>query len=53
MVRKAVTNRIRDSITKIQRVHPVLGDHLDNAVHTGAFCSYGPEQPVSWKVSGA
>lgn len=51
-LRKAVSNRIRDSIIKLQRVHPVLGRHLDNAVRTGVFCSYVPEKPVSWKVSG-
>jgi class 3 adenylate cyclase len=51
-LRKAVTNRIRDSISKLQRVHPVLGRHLDNAVRTGVFCSYVPEKPVTWKVSG-
>jgi adenylate cyclase len=50
-LRKAVSNRIRDSITKLQRVHPVLGRHLDNAVRTGVFCSYVPEKPVSWEVS--
>jgi adenylate cyclase len=52
-LRKAVSNRIRDSITKLQRVHPVLGRHLDNAVRTGVFCSYVPEKPVSWEVSEA
>ena len=49
-LRKAVSNRIRDSITKLRRVHPVLGSHLDNAVRTGLFCSYAPEKPVRWTV---
>jgi class 3 adenylate cyclase len=52
-LRKAVSNRIRDSITKLQRVHPVLGRHLDNAVRTGIFCSYVPEKPVTWRVSAS
>jgi class 3 adenylate cyclase len=48
-VRKAVTNRIRDSLAKIQRVHPTLGRHLANSVRTGTFCSYEPEAPVQWR----
>jgi hypothetical protein len=46
--RKAVTNRIKDAITKIESVHPTLGRHLANAVRTGTFCSYEPERPVDW-----
>lgn len=49
-MRKAVTNRIKDSITKIERVHPTLGRHLTNAVHTGTFCSYSPETAVEWQL---
>ena len=48
-IRKAVTNRIRDSLAKIQRVHPTLGRHLLNSVRTGTFCSYEPESPVQWR----
>ena len=48
-VRKAVTNRIRDSLAKIQRVHPTLGRHLANSVRTGTFCCYDPESPVTWR----
>ncbi|MEY2567017.1 MAG: adenylate cyclase [Actinomycetota bacterium] len=47
-MRKAVTNRIKDSLTKIERVHPTLGRHLANAVRTGTFCSYAPEGSVEW-----
>jgi adenylate cyclase len=49
-IRKAVTNRIKDSLTKIERVHPGLGRHLANGVRTGTYCSYAPEVPVEWQV---
>lgn len=48
-VRKAVTNRIRDAIAKIDRAHPALGRHLANAVRTGTFCAYSPDRPVRWE----
>lgn len=47
--RKAVTARIRDSIARITDVHPRLGRHLANAVRTGTWCSYEPEQPLHWE----
>jgi predicted ATPase/class 3 adenylate cyclase len=50
-VRKAVTNRIKDSLTRIADAHPALGRHLTNAVHTGAFCSYVPERPTPGSIS--
>jgi hypothetical protein len=49
-VRKAVTNRIRDSLDRISAEHDALGRHLANAVHTGTFCSYTPEQPIAWEL---
>jgi hypothetical protein len=48
--RSAVTWRIRSAIRKIAAAHPRLGRHLDNAVRTGHFCVYRPEQPVAWYV---
>lgn len=48
--RSAVTWRIRSAIRKIAAAHPRLGRHLDNAVRTGHFCAYQPEQPVAWYV---
>jgi hypothetical protein len=47
-VRKAVTKCIRDAIAKIAEFHDDLGRHLRNAVRTGTFCAYVPEQPVDW-----
>ena len=49
-IRKAVTNRIKASIAKIRRDHPALGVHLANAVRTGTYCSYVPDEPVSWST---
>jgi hypothetical protein len=48
-IRKAVTNRIRDSLDRIVQEHRALGRHLTNSVHTGTFCSYTPERPTSWE----
>lgn len=49
-MRKAVTNRIRDALARIDREHPSLGKHLANTVATGVFCSYSPERPMRWSL---
>jgi hypothetical protein len=49
-MRKAVTNRIRQTMAKIESLHPDLGRHLSNAVRTGTYCSYAPETPVEWRL---
>jgi hypothetical protein len=46
--RKAVTNRIRQTVARIAGLHQALGLHLRNAVHTGARCVYTPERPTRW-----
>ena len=48
-MRKAVTNRLRDSLNKIQKEHRSLGLHLSKAIQTGTRCSYNPEKPIPWK----
>lgn len=50
-LRKAVTNRIRDQVGKIRKVHPTLGQHFGNSLKTGTFCAYQPEKPTDWEVS--
>ena len=50
-VRKAVTNRIKDSLGRIAVEHEPLGRHLANSVRTGTFCSYAPEHPMVWELS--
>ena len=51
-LRKAVSSRLRDTIRRIDAVHPALGRHLDNAVHTGIYCVYRPEAPTVWHCEG-
>jgi tetratricopeptide (TPR) repeat protein len=48
--RKAVTSRIRETIARIAREHPTLGRHLENAIHTGIFCSYQPDRSLEWEL---
>jgi tetratricopeptide (TPR) repeat protein len=48
--RKTVTARIRDVITRIERVHPALGSHLRATITTGTFCTYSPPAPVTWDL---
>ncbi|MEW6471248.1 MAG: AAA family ATPase [Actinomycetota bacterium] len=48
--RKAVTQRIRNSLKRLAAVHPELAAHLDRAIRTGRFCSYRPERPVKWSL---
>jgi hypothetical protein len=48
-VRKAVSNRIHDSIGKIATQNSMLGRHLVNSIRTGFYCVYSPEHNVTWK----
>ncbi len=49
--RKAVRNRIRESLDRIEREHAALGAHLRRALKTGTFSSYQPETMVDWDLS--
>ncbi len=42
-IRKAVTNRIRDAISQIERHDPALAQHLKATIRTGKFCAYEPD----------
>ena len=46
--RKAVTNRIRQTLLRIADMNRGLGLHLRNAVHTGTHCIYTPERRTRW-----
>ncbi|MFI6501377.1 AAA family ATPase [Nonomuraea typhae] len=46
--RKAVTNRIRNTLRQLGERHPELAAHLREAVSTGATCRYQPAEPVTW-----
>jgi hypothetical protein len=48
--RKAVTNRIRDALARIEAGQSALGRHLRASIRTGTFCSYQPERTVAWEV---
>jgi tetratricopeptide (TPR) repeat protein len=51
--RSAVTLRIKDAISRIEKVHPELGRHLRASVRTGVFCSYAPEHEVAWTLESS
>lgn len=48
--RKAVSERIRDSLRRLDQRHPQLAEHLRASVSTGARCGYHPDQHVSWSL---
>jgi hypothetical protein len=48
--RSAVTQRIRDALTRIETADPRLGAHLRRSIRTGTFCSYDPEEPTTWRL---
>ncbi|MGH7804646.1 MAG: ATPase, partial [Candidatus Binatia bacterium] len=48
--RKAVASRIRDSIERIGKENRTLALHFENAIRTGAFCSYRPDRSSGWKL---
>jgi hypothetical protein len=48
--RKAVTGRIRMTISRIAHEHPTLARHLGKAVRTGTYCAYEPESAVFWQM---
>jgi hypothetical protein len=49
--RKTVSARVRDALSKIERVHPELATHLRDALRMGTVCSYTPAESTTWKVS--
>lgn len=48
--RKAVTMRIRAAIASVEDGDPVLAQHLRNAIRTGRYCSYQPEDSLRWQT---
>jgi hypothetical protein len=49
-MRKAVGNRIRQAVGRIEQIHPELGRHLRVSVRTGTFCRYEPDRAVRWRL---
>ncbi|MFI2350482.1 ATP-binding protein [Streptomyces sp. NPDC019443] len=48
--RKTVTARIRDTLRKLDALHPELAAHLRESVGTGSSCSYRPPRGVEWRL---
>lgn len=50
--RAAVTRALRTAMARIDTHHPALGAHLDQAIHTGTYCSYQPDPriPPKWQL---
>jgi hypothetical protein len=48
--RKAVTNRLRDALDRVEREDPELAAHLRASVRTGAVCAYRPEPRSAWTL---
>lgn len=48
--RKAVTARIRDTLRRLDDIHPELAAHLRAAVSTGSTCLYQPAERVHFRL---
>lgn len=48
--RKTVTARIKDTLRRMESVHPALAAHLRDSVTTGASCSYRAERGIAWRL---
>jgi tetratricopeptide (TPR) repeat protein len=50
--RVGVTRAVRQGIARIGEHHPELGEHLNRAIRTGAYCAYFPDPraPAAWRL---
>lgn len=48
--RKAVTARIRDTLRRLDELHPELAAHLRASVSTGNACGYHPDPAPPWRL---
>lgn len=48
--RKAVTERIRNALRRMDGQHPGLAEHLRQCLSTGTSCQYNPPEPTRWDV---
>lgn len=48
--RGSVTRTLRYALRRLIQIHPALGEHLNQHVSTGTYCSYQPDalQPLTW-----
>ena len=48
--RKTVSARVRDTLARLDRLHPELAAHLRASLALGATCRYDPDPPTAWIV---
>jgi hypothetical protein len=48
--RKTVSARIRDTLRRLDHLHPPLATHLRATLHTGTTCTYSPNPPHHWHL---
>lgn len=50
--RAAVTRALRTAVHRIAEHHPRLGEHLQQTLHTGTYCSYQPDPHllIEWRL---
>jgi tetratricopeptide (TPR) repeat protein len=50
--RASVTRAIRQAMARIREHDAALGEHLDRAIRTGAYCAYLPDSrvPAAWRL---
>ena len=49
--RKTVSARVRDSLNRIERLHPDLAVHLRASLRMGTACAYQPTDPTAWRLT--
>ncbi|MCP3802605.1 AAA family ATPase [Allokutzneria sp. A3M-2-11 16] len=48
--RKAVGNRVRDALRRLDDRHPALAEYLRETVTTGTTCRYEPSTGITWRL---
>jgi hypothetical protein len=50
--RTSVTRSLRYALARLAPHHPALAAHLEQSVHTGAYCVYTPDPlaPIRWHI---
>ncbi len=48
--RGSVTRTLRYALRRLSQLHPELGEHLNQHIRTGTYCSYQPDalHPLTW-----
>jgi hypothetical protein len=46
--RKALAQRVRNALRRVERANPDLARHLERSLRLGSFCSYAPERRTDW-----